>query len=468
MPDVIEGEDTEPPKTLQRDELGSIDGAVTSRGRIVSEASMSSARTDRGTGEAALPWVVVGFGALSFAFMLAQWLWFAALIDTTSIFLGFVTIGVPALGLVWGGYRLERSEIGTGRYRRIVNWCFGGALGFLAINALVIAFFPWHNLAGNVAWAHFSLNSGAVGGFAVGYVEARAIQREVEATVADVRASQLEEEREVLTYLNDLLRHEVLNSAQIIGGHASLLLEDADDERREHLETIDRESDALTDVIDDVRAMLNANRDPEQAGVVDLGEVLDDELTGLRRRHGDAEIDATVPKPIFVDGNEGLKWIFANLLENAIEHNESEPPRVTVTVETTGETVAVEIADNGPGIPDETRERLFERKSKNHGLGLYLVRILAKRYGGSVELTETGPDGSVFTVTLSRATAETETTDEARTATDPAPTESRGEFDPTSGTAAGEKGPADAERTAETDRNTDTETETNDPPAGAS
>lgn len=386
---------------LHRDAVATLYGG--SRRASVGGTTVSSATGVGRSATPVLPWLIGGFGGLSFAFFLGWSLWFASVLDATAVILGFATVGVPALGLVWGGYRLERSTIGPDRYGRIAQWCFGGGIGFLAINVLIMVFFPWPSTTGNISWAQFSLNVGAVGGFAVGYVEARAIQREVEATAAAVRAERLAEEREVLTYLNDLLRHEVLNSAQIIGGHASLLLEDADDRSRNHLETIDRKSDALTDVIDDVRAMLNASRESNVSGTVDVGALLESELTALDDRAEELEIDADVPDDVFVAGNEGLRWIFANVLENAVEHNDSEPPRVTVTVATRPETVAVEIADDGPGIPPETRETLFERKSENHGLGLYLVRILVRRYGGRVELTETGPDGSVFTVTLPRA-----------------------------------------------------------------
>ena len=355
--------------------------------------------------DATVPWLVGGLGAVSFAFFFGWSIWFASALDATAVALGFVTVALPALGLLWGSYRLERCTIGVDRYRRIAQWCFGCGVGFLAVNGLIMIFFPWPSTTGNISWAQFSLNVGAVAGLTVGYVEARAIQREVEATAATVRAERLAEEREVLTYLNDLLRHEVLNSAQIISGHASLLLEDADDRSRTHLETIDRKSDALTNVIDDVRAMLNASRELDATERVDLGDLLSAELTALDHRVDDLEIDANVPDAVFVSGNEGLRWVFANVLENAVEHNDSDHPRVAVTVETRAETVTIRIADNGPGISAETRETLFDRKSKNHGLGLYLVYILVRRYGGSVELTETGPHGSVFSITLSRSDA---------------------------------------------------------------
>ena len=349
------------------------------------------------------PYLISGFGALSTAVFVGWSRWLGSPDDAASVVVGVVSIAVPALALVWAGFRLARSDIGAARYGRIGRWCFGGGAAFLAINAFVMAFFPRGDLTGNVAWAHFALNAGAAIGVLVGAVEARAIQREVAATTDTVRAEQLEADRELLAYLNDLLRHEVLNSTQIINGHASLLLEDADGARRDRLETIDRESEALTGVIDDVRAMLDATQTSEYRAVVDLGDVVADELARLERRFDDVTVEATVPDGLYVEGNEGMRWLFANLLENAVEHNDGDGPRVEVTVSETSETVTVRIADDGPGIPPDVRETLFDRRSDNHGLGLYLVRILATRYGGSVDLAETGPDGTAFTVTLPRA-----------------------------------------------------------------
>ncbi|MFP8951999.1 ATP-binding protein [Natrialbaceae archaeon A-arb3/5] len=349
------------------------------------------------------PLLVSAFGILSFVAFVGWRLAFLSTMDVASLALGFATVGVPSLGLAWGGYRVSRSEIEPRRYGRIVAWCLGGSVAFLAVNVPSMVLFPWYGLEGTVAWIHFSLTSGAVGGFTVGYVEARAIQREVETTSAAVRTDQLADEREVLMYLNDLLRHEVLNSVQIINGHATLLLEESvDDEMCTHLETISRESEALETVIDDVRVVIDANAVPEQSSVIDLTDVLAAVVDDVQAAH-DAEIDVTAPESAFVPGNRGLERLFSNLFENAIVHNDSKTPSVDATIERTDRTVTVTIADDGPGIPDEQRETLFERKSKHHGLGLYLARILANRYGGSIDLVETGSDGSTFAVTLPRA-----------------------------------------------------------------
>ncbi|THE62873.1 GHKL domain-containing protein [Salinadaptatus halalkaliphilus] len=344
-----------------------------------------------------------GFG-LALLGLLCSWLVaFRATVEMVGALLAIVTVGVPALGLVWAGFRLGQSNIEPTRYGRIVRWTVGCSLGFFLVNAVIIVTYPWYDQSGNLIWGLWSITTGGVGGFVIGFVEARAIQREVEATAASVRAEQLAGEREVLEYLNDLLRHEVLNSAQIIDGHASLVLaDDPDDRTRERLETIRHESDALTDVIDDVRGMLEATRQSDEAPAIDLSVLLTDLVDGFRVRHPDADIDLSTPPSVMVVGNDGLAWLFGNLLENAIEHNDSETARVAVTVEPTEETVVVSVTDNGPGIDAESRDRLFERKSRNHGLGLYLVRVLADRYEGSVDLTASGTDGTTIAVTLRR------------------------------------------------------------------
>ncbi|RQG98778.1 ATP-binding protein [Natrarchaeobius oligotrophus] len=352
----------------------------------------------------ATPWTVSAFGALS---AIALFVWkalFLSLDDAVSLALGFAVIVVPSLALVWAGYRLERGDVPPERYRRIVAWTAGCSVGFLAVNVPPMVLFPWYGIEGTLGWVHFSIVMGAVAGFAIGYVEARSIQQEVEATAAAVRAEQLEYEREMLRYLNDLLRHEVLNSAQIVGGHASLLLaEEPDDRTRSHLETIQRRSESLEDVIDDVRTMLDANECPTENGAVDLSDLVAETVASFRSTYDRATVDATVPASAVVVGNAGVRRIVWNLLENAVEHHDGERPRIDLRVEATADAVVLRVTDDGPGIPEERRGSLFQRKSRNHGLGLYLVRILANRYGGDVELVETGPDGTTVAVTLPRA-----------------------------------------------------------------
>jgi two-component system, OmpR family, phosphate regulon sensor histidine kinase PhoR len=109
-----------------------------------------------------------------------------------------------------------------------------------------------------------------------------------------------------------------------------------------------------------------------------------------------------------------LEIIFRNLLDNALKYSGPQP-QVEVETHTTDGHVAARIVDNGPGIPVKLRRKIFgrfvrlgselERKTAGTGLGLYIVRNLVRRSGGTIQVRsrEKG-SGTVFEVTLPAAT----------------------------------------------------------------
>ena len=134
-------------------------------------------------------------------------------------------------------------------------------------------------------------------------------------------------------------------------------------------------------------------------------------------------IDLAVPPGTTTTGNpEDLSRMFRNLLDNAVRYARH---RVLVTVRITGaarpDGVAVEIADDGPGIPAGERERVFgrfvrldasrEQASGSAGLGLAIAREIATAHGATIVLTEAPGGGTRAVVTVgSTAGAATETT----------------------------------------------------------
>jgi len=80
-------------------------------------------------------------------------------------------------------------------------------------------------------------------------------------------------------------------------------------------------------------------------------------------------------------------------------------PEVTVSVSQTASDAIIEIADNGPGIPDRRKEAMFEEgnsglESDGTGLGLYLVKKIIGRNNGRIEVVDNEPEGAVFVVKL--------------------------------------------------------------------
>lgn len=359
-----------------------------------------------------VPKALVAFGVVAFATDVALEVWFfgpASLLSPTSVMFNVLTLAFTG-GIAAAGVWLARSDVEVARYPRVAKWTAAFALTFLAINLFIMLQFPDGTLFGNLVWALWSVYVGGAGGVTVGAFEARAITRAVRAEREAVEAEHVERQRQWLDYLNSILRHEVLNNASIIQGYARLLLEEEDlDPRADgYVETIERQSRDMTDVIRDVRVLVQAADQIEYREPIDVAAVLADELGDLRATYPEVETELTVDGDAYVPADDLLPRIFSNILANAVEHNPSESPSVSVRIETSPEVVRVNIADDGPGVSDAERESLFERSQEDHGLGLYLVRVLAERYDGTVELAETGEDGSVFVVELPRVDASTD------------------------------------------------------------
>ncbi|MCL6697764.1 HAMP domain-containing histidine kinase [Sphingomonas sp. NSE70-1] len=101
----------------------------------------------------------------------------------------------------------------------------------------------------------------------------------------------------------------------------------------------------------------------------------------------------------------GVVQILVNLLNNAVRHS-PEGATVAVIAERRGDSVAVTVADEGPGVAEADQERIFERYERadtspeGSGLGLAISRRLARSMGGDIELVSTPGQGARFTLVL--------------------------------------------------------------------
>ncbi|WP_132059665.1 ATP-binding protein [Halorussus amylolyticus] len=362
-----------------------------------------------------IPAIISGVGVLFLFSFAAEWVLFHGLGNLSSVdFLASLLISVIfTASIVYGGYRLARSDLPAERHPRIVAWIVGCSLIFFAINVPIMVAWVPNTLPAQVLWVRFVASVGVTSGLLIGSIEARAIQRGRAAERAAVRAEEAELHHQHLDYLNSLLRHEVLNTANVITGYASLLLDDdqIDPDARDRVETIFRQGQDMTNVVRDVQVLIAATRGTAGLESVNLSDVLVAELDDIRRTTESVAVEASIPDGVYVVADDLLPRVFSNLLTNAVEHNDADTPSVTVTLEQSGDTATVRIADDGPGISEDERATLFERGDNTgaeHGLGLYLVRTLTERYDGTVELVETGDDGSEFAVTLLISTLDTD------------------------------------------------------------
>ncbi|SEQ81842.1 sensor histidine kinase [Natrinema salaciae] len=363
-----------------------------------------------------IPQYLIGFATgLTFVMLVEIVLLFSAdpmPIDSGPFLTGVATTIPFLVGIVYAGYWLRSSALSTARYPRIAGWSLGGLATFLFINLVLIVTIPAESWIVAVSWVRWAVAFGAGIGLLVGSLEGRAIERAITAERAALRAEHLEEQRDYLDYLNSILRHEVLNTATVIDGYASRVLEEEstlDDRSRQWLEIVIDQSEEMSTVIDDVRTLLRTTDGHSRLERVDAARVLATEIKKLETEWEAVEVEASIPEHAFVRADDLVARIFSNLLSNAVEHNDAATPQVTVTVESTHETVRFEIADNGSGVPESEQETLFDRvesRGSTHGLGLYLVDQLVTRYDGTVELVDAGPAGSRFAVELPAAASD--------------------------------------------------------------
>ncbi|MGW2224545.1 ATP-binding protein [Streptomyces formicae] len=151
-------------------------------------------------------------------------------------------------------------------------------------------------------------------------------------------------------------------------------------------------------------ARLDAGEKPGGARV-DLAALVREELSQRTRDRVDVRMDL---KSLEVTGSRGqLARVLGNLLNNAQRHARS---RVAVTTRTDGAWAVLEVADDGSGVPEGERERIFERfvrlddaRSRDDGgagLGLAIARDVAVRHGGTLVVREAPSGGALFELRL--------------------------------------------------------------------
>ena len=143
----------------------------------------------------------------------------------------------------------------------------------------------------------------------------------------------------------------------------------------------------------------------------DLAEVAGDAAAEVAPTIGERELRIENERPLLVDGNpDELHRMVLNLLDNAARHT---PPgsRIELRLRAEGTSAVVEVADDGPGVPAELREQIFERFVRGEGpadtaigggsgLGLAIVSAVARSHGGSAEAGESDLGGALFRVRL--------------------------------------------------------------------
>jgi len=240
-----------------------------------------------------------------------------------------------------------------------------------------------------------------------GIVEKGRLQSEAEAQVESLRA--IDGARaSLVTIVSHELRTPlavVRASLELIGAEAQAA--GAGSPSRWEEEAL-RQVDRLDSMVDSILASLRVLREePPRLGPIDVAEVVEEtfaELGAILRRH---QLGASfAERPLRAVGSPDLlRRLLEYLLENATKYA---PPagRIEVFGWRDGGRVMLAVTDDGPGIPDEWRERLFEPfvrgddSPRGAGIGLFAARHLARAMNGELRIENRVPAGSQFVIEL--------------------------------------------------------------------
>ncbi len=207
--------------------------------------------------------------------------------------------------------------------------------------------------------------------------------------------------------------HELNNPLSVVLGQAAILREQAGDDRtRARADKIGKGADRCARIVRNFLAMAR-QRKPERQPVA-LNHVVEEalELLAYPLRVDSVEVERALSPglPEIQADPHQLGQVFVNLISNAHQamRGSPEPRRLAVATGWDGERsrVVVEIADSGPGISAEMRERIFEPffttkpAGEGTGLGLYLCHNIVAEHGGSVAVVDGREPGATFRIEL--------------------------------------------------------------------
>lgn len=201
------------------------------------------------------------------------------------------------------------------------------------------------------------------------------------------------------------LAHEVKNPLAGIYAAVQVLARDLDraDPRRAIFDEIGAEVRRVDQTVID---LLRFSRPvPPRLRPTALSALARDVLEPLRRAHPSVELALDVSDDLVVSVDERMiGQALENLVANALQAVEGRGTRVLVTARREDGGVAIEVRDDGPGIPPARREEVFEpfftTKTRGTGLGLPIARKNAEAHGGSLELDDAPEGGARFTLRL--------------------------------------------------------------------
>ena len=298
------------------------------------------------------------------------------------------------------GYWLWTSELSAEDRWLVAAGSIAGALavGMIIYVSVWIRLIEGRSVAEPVFVLSLASSQGALFGSLITVLYARSRR---EAVTARRRKDQME-------FVSGILRHDVLNSIMVIQSRAEMIADDGAEQHQEFAEAILGRSEKVIDLSERVEEVVSvvASDEALEKEPVNIKPIVESQVEALSSEREGVRIENDV-EDVTVVADQLLDEVVGNLLGNALEHGIEDEGEITVTTETVGDRVRLRVADTGTGVPDDRKEKIFERgaSSGDGGFGLFFVKTIVDHYGGDiwVEDRADGRSGTVFVVELDRA-----------------------------------------------------------------
>jgi PAS domain S-box-containing protein len=233
----------------------------------------------------------------------------------------------------------------------------------------------------------------------------------LDAEMLDFLATNLEAIVEVIDNRRDInlldqviariLRHNVRNKLTAIMGYTSLIESEAQEPTRGYARRVLKNCKQLEKTSKHAREMRNIVDNRSEVSTVALEEQVRSAASTVRQRFPQGELRIDVQEASTVRAHPELETALRHLVRNGFEHNDTDAPRVDVTVDRSAESARIEIADNGPGIDAYELEVLDEHGESalkhGSGAGLWIVDRVVHYSDAVLEFNTDGGTTAVIT-----------------------------------------------------------------------
>ena len=196
----------------------------------------------------------------------------------------------------------------------------------------------------------------------------------------------------ILKLLNKILRHDILNNISV----TLMSLEMLNTKDTKLKDKAIRAMNKSVDLINKVREFENDISSDNDISTYNLKDIIDEVVKNY-------DVNINLHGSFKLKVRNTFTSVIDNIIRNAVVHGKADT--IDIFFSKKNEYYEIKIADNGKGVPDDSKEKIFDEnfssgENKGSGLGLYIVKELLKRSNGDIKVEDNKPSGAVFIITL--------------------------------------------------------------------